>query len=858
MLAICETIAPVLRVHCNFDIDAPCFWPQLQGVMTALTRVALPPPTSDFARFVLLLFTFRDLVKPRTVPHCLLYVSQFCVGTPDAFFLAQLPYVLWEPELIVRVFDHLHRTEEPHWVGFVSRTGSVERFYDLFVTHLALPKGEVLAQQSPLRLVLAHLLTDLVLGYREMAMHGRLAASLFKAVLGLIEGFTETCAVPYVRCFVRIADFLLEAGRAYVSIFEEKADRILKITQKTTVYRSYLYAWLVSRLRLVQRQFATSMLMRWGSLSVNTFQLIGQLAARVPLETVHSIVAHLARCMLQRPIWTRTAGHYLLQIFSSDKYDDVCKDWFLEYIRLSFMFVRLASSLKRYRRRLLIWLSCISETFVSIDWLQRSMHENASLCYSADCAILAAFFPCEAFPDDGAWQADFQRFQTFRVYLKTLPFKPSLSTLVRVRPVSAAVLDARISQEIAAFSLSPLFSKWFFFDAGQRPFDQRCVIADLEDYRDDEIARVEALEAAARAFSVPLAASEAVLPRPLVRGVAAAARGCEADLAGWQRKQLTKFCADTERAIAALRAHPALALNLRALTKQHDRDKTSHRQFLQLHIQRRRVQAAVENMASVSTAMACIAPALRSELTTAMLAFVPASQYSPPSPLESFLASWLAKDEERALVEAIVLIVNSCLFDSMVNTVTELANRLFDQFGTIGTSQVFVAVFTALVRVLFDEAYTAPESVLAGFRDENIEFTRVCEERGRQLCQTLGLSDGVLPPANRRKPISVVFGHKRMPNLIAMAFQTNPIDILWEIQCTLQTFRNKMSGMGGDEDEIGLLMGAVVAAPPPNAISIVKVLGAWERLPVAGGLAKPRKAFIEAVRRVQGTRNAVR
>jgi hypothetical protein len=86
---------------------------------------------------------FHDVLKPQTVAHCLLYIGQFCPSpvTPD-FFLNTFIFAVFDPRLAVETFHFLNTVKCPPWIEFLSGRGNLERFFDLFLPQLTIPKGE--------------------------------------------------------------------------------------------------------------------------------------------------------------------------------------------------------------------------------------------------------------------------------------------------------------------------------------------------------------------------------------------------------------------------------------------------------------------------------------------------------------------------------------------------------------------------------------------------------------------------------------------------------------------------------------------------------------------------------------------
>jgi hypothetical protein len=171
---------------------------QVCGVAAALMKAVLPDSLMHFSTFVLLLFAFGDLLRSRTIAHCLFYMNEFYLVSKGSLFITQFPSVAGDSELVSRAFHHLHTVTDPHWVDFIAEKGNSERFSGLFIGHLTVPKDEILDFQIELNLFLCHLLLDLVLGNKGLQMQVKIAMMLFKAVLGAIDAFMEDCSLTDV------------------------------------------------------------------------------------------------------------------------------------------------------------------------------------------------------------------------------------------------------------------------------------------------------------------------------------------------------------------------------------------------------------------------------------------------------------------------------------------------------------------------------------------------------------------------------------------------------------------------------------------------------------------------------------
>jgi hypothetical protein len=403
MSDICQIFAPVLRVHLNFQADIQDFWSDAYSCLVSLTGSLFPDPVTNFPDFVDRLYRFRERLKPQTVAHCLYYITQFGATSVDDFFLTTFVYVASDTTLAVQTFQFMDSAKFPLWLDFLERRGNVERLYDLFAPHLVLTKS--VDCHIEMRLSLASLLTDLVLLKSDLVFHTGIAGSLVKALLGLVDTVPESFSIPFVRLAIQLFEKSFQLGGGYLAVFENSMERLLKLTQYPSSYRSLLYYWLFFRVDAVTPDFFIACLTRHGSLSTATFSLIARFHERASPENVHLVVVFLCRCLSQKGGWARTAGAILLDVCQSGRMDAECRRWFLHYLRLSFMFVRLAAERRKYLRRVLVFLS-ITADFADIDWVRPALLKNASLAFCEASSFVADFFALEpAVSDD--WARDF-------------------------------------------------------------------------------------------------------------------------------------------------------------------------------------------------------------------------------------------------------------------------------------------------------------------------------------------------------------------------------------------------------------------------------------------------------------------
>jgi hypothetical protein len=460
---------------------------------------------------------------------------------------------------------------------------------------------------------------------------------------------------------------------------------------------------------------------------------------------------------------------------------------------------------------------------------------------------LTSFFLVDPLPDD-AWAADYAKFAIRRPFLKVLPFKPSTSILISLGSDAPQVI--RIPEGVERLNIDAFFARFISFDPNQPALEQQQQIIHVEEYRDQEIARVDELIRAAP-FRYDLSEYRYGY-RSLLVGFNALLGEYEALMARWQRRRLAKFVRNSQLIVDLLRSDPTLSINSRQLTKQYDRDKVTRPAYVRLKRQTQHIRSAASCYASTLAKVGRIDWVLTSELSRVMFAFIPSVHYSPPSGFDDVVFRKVSAGDELEMLRAIVLIAAANEASGTIQTVTELVQRLFDSLDIEKGPQQCAIVFAAIIRIVFDQAYLVGPSPLTGFAEQTADFVAACERAVRQTVASLGLRQGLLPGGNDRKQIGAVFRHNRMPSLAAISFCTNPIDLVYQIHLVINAFNQKMAPAAAlaHEDVVALLYAVIVSAPPASALGIAKFLAVWEKLVGGDALVAARRAFLEAMQKI--------
>ena len=223
MCNICRELAPVLFTHLDFSAEEDEFWTQATTTLAKITKITpVPDPRTNFQLFVLYLYTFRELLKPASVKDSLVYVNEFCPDPPGNFFVKEFLCAVCDPGVAIKTYFEMERSRLPLWMKWKQTDGMIERFFDLFVTSI-MPDEDHLASVC----LLVELLTEMIRENTELVIWEKLAVSLYKAIVGVMEIVNDERSVQLARCLLEVGEKLVTKNPKQMEAFCAKLKVIL-------------------------------------------------------------------------------------------------------------------------------------------------------------------------------------------------------------------------------------------------------------------------------------------------------------------------------------------------------------------------------------------------------------------------------------------------------------------------------------------------------------------------------------------------------------------------------------------------------------------------------------------------------
>lgn len=829
MPGICQELAPVLHVHLNFFEEEKVFWRHARELVMKISHAnPFPDPCENFPLFVLYLYTFRELLKPATINNCLFYAEHFCPDPPGEFFFGPFLFAVGDPELVIRAFFFMNQQKYPLWVKFLAQTGVIERGFDLFLSFLSSGSLDSNEAAVDLKLQLSVMMTDLITEHEGLVMERKIFESLVKAIRRLIETAPSSVSMTFVRCLTHLGE--LAISKKLSDVLECVMENSVCFFEKRTIYKSYFLQWLLCRVEHFKATTLLSSLFRQSALDLFTIDVIMKMIpmAKDKPRAVHLSVCFFSRMMIQQTVWARSFGSLLPQLLTMNVCDDLTKKWFRDYLKLSFMCLKMSFSLKRYRRRFLTWVSVIaSDEFMGIDWVCEKVHLHARRVLDEKTQFLCSFLNLSSdVRESVSWEKCFEQMKVHRGLLKSLPFRTQSNSLFRVGTKSKHE-KVRLSPDIEKLGLVPWLAVHVFINPQQTPLDQLKLGFELEDQRKSLIEKLH--EAEASVSRSPIKHAQFWPPQNAeLNACNAEVKAIDAKAVEFQREVLSEYSRSCDILIESMKNDKTISVDCPAVVRACEKQRVGSARYLFLKERRTALLAHASSLAKDYANSCCFTKMnFCRNLLEAVSRFNVELDYSPPSLLDDLLLKYIASTQDAGVVDGVCLLIKNKSCETVARTLQDLASRLANAFDPPANPTIKKILFTSITRIVFDKDYTTGASILCQYETENEALRRkYVAFRGTKLT-TLGLTDELLAKI-MAKPTA--FKGARMPEFVGLSFEVNPIDMAYKIYQAVKSYQRIFND---DEpfceaDVVGMLFGGLTVSAPFNLAAVNAFLMLWK------------------------------
>lgn len=906
MIGVCRELAPVLHVNLRIEDDEQRFWVHCREIMVKLTRTnAIPDPMNDFALFVLFLYTFRELLKPVNVGNALIYALHFCPNPAEDFFVTSFVFAVGDPCLVVRAFCEMQEKKFPLWVAFMEQHGAAERLFDLFMSFLASERRADEKQDSEVKLHISKMLTDLVIERRDMVMWGRMAANLIKALnvivvdimsasvkgggqsddnydhneravkgreTRVIRGRSSTVVMSFIRCILNLTEALLDA--ACLDVIKEVFQRICALATTYDICHNYCLAWMERHIKKLDGMAVAKVVESFIDGNIWGLKMVKRLCPLWGSEATGQLVVAITRMLTQSVIYMKLLANIVLDIFRYDLCDAGTREWFIVYLKYMFMFIRLAAESKRYKGRIITWAATFSvRAFMEIEWFRLAVLRQIRYCRSGTDAMdfLDNFVRSGPPIKSASWKRDFAAFcgyresrrvldgvrvcdgkrlrnVTYEDGLRFLPFISAQGRLFKQTPTSKPVQPVADPQ-VQDLEI-PTFLKDLVFVDTSVDKDYFQLIFQLEDF----------LQTRRRKFEVEVTLSKERMVRShryegkrkyFVVMVNAGVLNIQKRILSCHRMRFDKFKSRYEKLRKCLSENPQLSVDASRANRVCD---SKHGKFME------KVARLKEYKSMMVTHGLTLFDHMRilngdsgkmwqEALFKSLECIDHTVSFCPFSMFDDFVVEVLdVAKGHNVLKRAAACFIRGDTGGAR-QLIARITGKVIELLVQCISEQPSMLVQMSLVRYVFDQIYLKSSSLLFSRRTDDDIILTLCAERGDDTMESLGLSEGVIPPADMGCTLLSMGSRREFPSLCQLSFLTNPMDMVYHVYQTKLVLQALYPS--ADIDDIKKLFYVVmVASCPVNPASICCFVLKFGSTSLDYQLMEAEELFVEVCRRI--------
>lgn len=336
----------------------------------------------------------------------------------------------------------------------------------------------------------------------------------------------------------------------------------------------------------------------------------------------------------------------------------------------------------------------------------------------------------------------------------------------------------------------------------------------------------------------------------------------EQEIFDFQKNMIESFITMTKDLIQILDENPHLGVNSKKLLLYFEKEKTDLPKYSEIKDKKNTLIIYTRNIYHDALMLKPPKISFTNKLSKAYHLFVNSyhHRFLPFNDFDIFFADYINQDRYKSLINAVVELVTSNNDNSFSFTVDGIVEKLINENITNicnihqhDKSGFYSILYSSLIRVIFNTAYDN-NSDLFQKNEDSLIFIRRAETLSQQPLQILNPEfHKYLLNITINDQIRSFFQQKQMPNLKWLIFETNPLDICYEIHKTAISVTKEMQipkkAISKNIME-SVIYGLIISNPPENIIGIARLLIKWNNIYVTEELEEIRSLFIKSVSRV--------
>lgn len=423
---IWSKICPIFLLFVLDEQDVQKYWESIHSITSLFGNDKnIPNPLNNFPGFITKLYRYRDLMIPKTVKACMNFIERFGCSDSSHFFLYQSPVFFLDPLIYFSTLIELHDQKHKMWKDFVENIGLIEAFFDLYSSFLnQVPASHINSWRH--KYLIVRVLDFMVQDAIQCPRICNIAYTLTFCIIPLLSSGPLEISVELFRVLRRLL-MTYHTSFSRDDLFHIGSSILTSLAETEIYPMAYRFVAGFRPSFLTAKQF-TSIIM---SRPITSLQDVEYTLMSADSQSALSILMYLCRMGNSSSIWHRACYRAISLILVKYTERSEIREWFLMFLRRSFIFVAMANSKQKYRTRCLL----LCESFSLLNemkqvWLQKAILSISSVLIANRLApnYFRSLFGYGPSSDDLVLH-EYESFVSNFVYLKTFPFDVVKGTL---------------------------------------------------------------------------------------------------------------------------------------------------------------------------------------------------------------------------------------------------------------------------------------------------------------------------------------------------------------------------------------------------------------------------------------------
>jgi len=844
-----------LLANLGFESNDEMFWTKVHLFVVEMCNdpsIIFPP--NDFSLFLQQIENYKELLNPQCLDTCIVYASKFCPTVVGNFYFLDYLKAISDPITCLFAMKEMNSISFPSWTSFIKQHGMIERFFDLFITFLQPFDSTDDEKLSHFAILLADLMVSLIIENEDLIVLSKeLVSGFYSRLLNLIKYSCPSVSISFTRSIIRLNNIWLPKLSEV-----EQFSHISSLLSSSPIGRashSIIAHYIVSLCgKCISHRAAVSLFTKMSCPSIFDLESLFIISSSAPKETKLVCVRYLCQVMCQKKFLTKLAASLLIDMLKSNTNNHQISNWVKVFIRRLFMFFRICVKREKYLKRVHILCDLLSSGFFSsISYIQEEIIKSANEAYSKQkgFVFITDYFPIsEKKVPNSDFGQELSKFETSRCKLKAFPFKMGSNQLydpsrTSIKPKVDLPRDPTIDEFLREEGLEENELRFVYYDPNASGLDQQECIFNLEDFIEQEQEKLDKIMVDVKYINK----LDPYAFRPdgamMILGIRQFIEENEISITEYRKSSLQRFINVARTIVSSIKQQSYILADLKMLTVALNSGVIDDPQYKNMKKKRVTLKKAARVIAR-SYAKPNYGLDLQIALSNEQRQFDSENQYMPPSLLDIYTSEFLYRKQFFGIVKAASQYINDKVVDVATSSIWELNASLNEILGSRVSFAISI-LHSCIIRFLFDLTYYSyPQSILNSYQAQDIEFVKKCGKFSQQPLVILGIPSDLFK-TQKDLTISQFFMNRPL-GFSNLEFMTNPIDIIYNIHKTLNSFSSVLNNKSLNTNYIQkLTVGLLACNPPSNPVSIKAFLEIWGNLMISIDAQKSKVMFIGSI-----------